>query len=157
MEKKFDRRWHQAKPGTTKRKKFVTAAKLRVLVSQQLEGKLDRNFGFYIADEKYYCTPLEDANSIIAASAVDRKKWVEEEFDCDDFAHVLKAHFAEAAYADGVRRPAHCFGIVWGMLPEPHAINWMINDDSKLRFIEPQTDEIFELTSIHKDIWFMLV
>jgi hypothetical protein len=114
------------------------------------------NFNLYLGDEKYYCTPLKDAREIIKASAVDRMNWVEERFDCDDFALVLKAHFAEAAYKDGKRRAAHCFGIVWGSLPTPHAINWMLNADRRLRFVEPQNNRIFLPRRNDKDIYFML-
>ena len=111
-----------------------------------------------LPEEAFYVTVQpEDAEEIINASAVDRRRWVQNRFDCDDFAHVLKAHFAEAAYADGKRRASHCFGTVWGMLPESHAINWMVNDDLKVRFIEPQTDKIFYPRKDDKDIWFMLV
>ncbi|MBA7543563.1 hypothetical protein ES705_35894 [subsurface metagenome] len=100
---------------------------------------------------------MNDAKEVIRESAVDRKKWVQERFDCDDFAHVLKAHFAEATYADVSRHLAHCFGVVSGMLPGPHAINWMVNEDMELRFVEPQTDEIFVPRETDKNIWFMLV
>jgi len=157
MLKKFERRWHKEVPGKRPKKKYLTSGELRVIVSEQLKGKLQRNFGFYIADGEYYCPPLQDAKSIIKASSVDKNTWVRERFDCDDFAHVLKAHFAEAAYKNGKRRAAHCFGVVWGMLPGPHAINWMVNDDLKLRFIEPQSDKIFAPRKQDKDIWFMLV
>jgi hypothetical protein len=43
------------------------------------------------------------------------------------------------------------------MLPKPHAINWMVNADRKLRFVEPQDDKIFPPRENDKDIWFMLV
>jgi hypothetical protein len=157
MPKDFRRRWHKPKPGTRDDKKFISSADLRTLISRQLGEKLDRNFGLYIADGEYYCTPVDDAREVIENSALDRQTWVRQRFDCDDFAHVLKAHFAQASYADGKRRAAHCFGVVWGMLPGPHAINWMVNDDLKLRFIEPQTDEIFFPREDDRDIWFMLV
>ena len=157
MVKDFVRRWHKPKPGTPEDKKFIYSADLRTLISRKLGQKLDRNFGLYIADGEYYCTPVDDAREIIENSALDRQTWVRQRFDCDDFAHVLKAHFAQAAYADGKRRAAHCFGVVWGMLPGPHAINWMVNDDLKISFVEPQTDEVFFPREDDQDIWFMLV
>jgi hypothetical protein len=43
------------------------------------------------------------------------------------------------------------------MLPGHHAINWMINSDMKLRFIEPQNDRIFMPRRTDRDIYFMLV
>ena len=154
----FVRRWHTPSAGPqVESNRYITSAVLRQIVASQLAAKLSRNFGFYVADGKYFCTPLQDAKQVIRASAVDRKTWVSDRFDCDDFAHVLKAHFAEAAYKDGRRRAAHCFGVVWGSLPGPHAINWMVNSDLKLRFIEPQNDRIFLPRRTDKDIYFMLV
>jgi hypothetical protein len=97
----IERRWHTQTPkGQSKTKGYITGSQLRELIVKQLGPKLDRSFGFYVADSKYFCTPMEDAREIIKASAVDRNKWVSERFDCDDFAHVLKSHFAEAAYKD---------------------------------------------------------
>ncbi len=140
----FERRWNRPTVRPKPRvKKYISSSELRNLVSQQLGTKLGRRFEIYVADVKYYCPPIIDAQEIIWASTVDRKTWISDRFDCDDFAHVLKAHFAEAAYKNGSRRAAHCFGIVWGSLPGPHAINWMVNSDMKLRFIEPQNDRIF--------------
>lgn len=154
----FPRRWHSPREGTSSGTKvYIPSDEVRETVTAQLGPKLTPDFSFYIADDEYFCTPLEDAREIIKNSALDRRKWVRERFDCDDFAHVLKAHFAEAAYADGSRRTAHCFGIVWGNFPGPHAINWMLNDDMIVRFVEPQDDTIFEPRIADDNIYFMLV
>jgi hypothetical protein len=154
----FATRWYTSRiRRAAPAKVYISSGELRALVPAQLGPKLARNFGFYIADASYYCTPLADAREIIQASKVDRKTWTAEKFDCDDFAHVLKAHFAEAAYKDGARRKAHCFGVVWGSLPGPHAINWIVTSDRKLRFVEPQNDRIFFPRATDRDVYFMLV
>lgn len=157
MKKEFNTKWYVSTSEEREDKEYISKADLRELVAKQLKGKFSNNFALYTADLEYYLTPLDDAKEIIKNSAIDRYTWVEERFDCDDFAHVLKSNFAEAAYKDGKRRAAHCFGIVWGSLPSSHAINWMVNDDYKLRFIEPQTDAIFLPRDTDKNIWFMLV
>ena len=159
MGSSFERRWHRSTPAKTApgRKIYISAAEIRTIIMNQLGKKLAKNFSLRIADSKYFCTPLKDAKEIIGKSAVDRKEWVKGKFDCDDFALVLKAHFAEAAYANGSRRKAHCFGIVWGDLPGLHAINWMINSDKKLRFVEPQNDKIFLPRATDRNIYFLLV
>lgn len=153
----FERRWHLPGDGAGSEKVYISSSELRILLNDQLQGKLHAKVDIYISDGEFYCPSIKDADEIIRRSAVDRNSWVENRFDCDDFAHVLKAHFAEAAYANGERRAAHCFGIVWGNLPGPHAINWMVNDDLKLRFIEPQSDDVFYPRSDDEDIYFMLV
>ena len=140
-----------------KNKLYIKSAEVRKIVNEQLGNKLDNTFQLYIADDKYYCPSVMDTKDVIKQSSVDRFEWTSERFDCDDFALVLKADFAKNAYKNGKRRAAHCFGIVWGMLPGPHAINWVINNDRKLRFVEPQNDRIFFPRKKDKDIWFMLV
>jgi hypothetical protein len=156
--REFIPKWYTLGSGPPESSKvFISSADLRELVANQLGPKLARNFGFYVADAEYYCTPLDDAREIIKKSKVDRNTWTADKFDCDDFAHVLKANFAEAAYKNGERRKAHCFGVVWGSLPGPHAINWMVNADLKLRFVEPQNDRVFFPRKSDRDIYFMLV
>jgi len=155
----LSRRWHKpSDPSAPASPKiYITGAELQVLIAQQLGPKLASQYTVRLGDGEYFCTPLAEAKKIIKASRLNKKTWVRERFDCDDFAHVLKAHFAEAAYKDGSRRAAHCFGVVWGSLPGPHAINWMVNDDKKLRFIEPQSDKVYLPKSTDENIYFMLV
>jgi hypothetical protein len=42
-------------------------------------------FTFYVANSEYFYTPLQDAHEIIRESAVDRKRFLSEHFDCDDW------------------------------------------------------------------------
>jgi len=154
---RFRRRWHKERKQQYKPLKvFYDAERVRQAVTRQLSGRFAKSFSLYLADSTYYIPSYEDAVEIINNSALDRKKWAKDRFDCDDFALVLKSHFAEAAYAEGKRRAAHCFGIVWGEFPTPHAINWMIAGDGGLLFIEPQTDEVFVPDKRHYGIWFMM-
>jgi len=153
----YQRRWHKPDQLTRLDKCYYSADDVRAEVTRQLRGKLDSAFQLYLADDEYYLPPMDDVKEIIRNTRLDQREWVAERFDCDDFALVLKAHFCEAAYADGKRRAAHCFGIVWGMLPDAHAINWFLCDDGAIYFVEPQTGRIFEPRKKDKDIWFMLV
>lgn len=142
------------------RSKYISSQEVHQIVRQQLGAKLVNNYKFHSPDGKYYCPSVEYAQKVIQWSSVDRNKWVKERFDCDDFALVLKADFAKCAYKSQQIKAPFCFGIVWGQLgypPGPHAINWMINDDRKLRFIEPQSDQIYFPRSNEHGIWFMYV
>ena len=141
-------------------KTFISNKEVRKIVERQLRGKLRTSYKLKWSDKKYYCLSVAEAKDIIRYSSVDKNQWTKEEFDCDDFAYVLKTDFALAAYEDGIRRPPHCFGIVFGKTSKKsrHAMNWMINDDKKLRFVEPQSDKIY----LHKkkkicDISLMLI
>jgi hypothetical protein len=155
----------------------INRRKLRNLILKTLAGKLyakhgkfDLNNGLYIADSEYYCPPLKDARELIYGSKIigmasEARQPSRQRFDCDDFSLLLKARFAYAAYRNERKRNfAHCFGIVWGMLPFPfsHSLNWMVTTDEKgkqeLYFVEPQTYEIFSPNQENfQDIYFMLV
>ena len=166
---KFLRKWHTEHPGTREDKLYLSGDSVEDMIHSALKARFDREFRLYQGDGIWYCPPVADAREILDLSALDRDRWLQDEHDCDDFAWRLKAVFCEAAYADGIRRPAHCMGIVWGMLPGPHAINWIITQDRitgsipptptisqpTLYFIEPQTDLIYLPRPDDKGIWFM--
>jgi hypothetical protein len=144
--KVLQRRWHDLHVRSKPRDKvLLDYSGLTGIVTKQIGDKLGTAFYMYGSDELYHCPPLEDAEEIIKQSALDRKTWVEERFDCDDFAVILKAHFAEAAYANGKRRAPHAFGIIHGVFEDVgmHAMNIMVNDDKQVRIVEPQNDQIF--------------
>jgi len=90
------------------------------------------------ADAFYVAPSLQEAKAIIHKSHLDAQQWVDDSFDCDDFAIVLKSNFSQAAYFNGTRKGGFAFGIIWLTEPSGHAMNWMINDDGILRFVEPQ-------------------
>lgn len=154
----FVSKWYT--PGTgpeDEDKVYMTRQQVRQLISNQLGALLGRRCGLYFADAEYYCTPIDNARDIIAHSATDQLTWVEEVFDCDDFAHALKAVFTQATYKEGRRRLPHCFGIIWGVLDgKSHAFNWMVNSDRTLRFVEPQNHEVFEVGPNITSIEFIL-
>jgi Agglutinin C-terminal len=158
-------------------KMCINRKKLRNLILKTLgdklyakHGEFDLNNGLFIADSKYYCPPHEDAKEIIYGSKIigmtsEARRPSMQRFDCDDFSLLLKARFAYAAYRNERKRNfAHCFGIVWGMLPFPfsHSLNWMVTTDKKgeqkFHFVEPQTYEIISPNQENfQDIYFMLV
>jgi hypothetical protein len=147
--------WHKPAPVQTT-KIFLANEDVRRIIANLLGTRLAPDFRLFLGDNQYYAPPVGDAQEIIAASGLSQSQYTAESFDCDDFAIVLKARFCRAAYKDAQRRPPHCMGLIWGELPHVHAINWMINDDYKLRFIEPQTGEVFDLRPEHKNITFMM-
>ena len=157
---KYIAKWYQ--PNKISRpddeKVILTTQMLRKIVVKQLGEKMSNHFNFYLGDDLYYLTPLDDAREIIKNSKADRLSYSDDKFDCDDFALILKAHFAQAARKNGERRHPHCFGMIWGEeLPTHHAMNWMINEDQKLRLVEPQTGEIYFPKKEYDKIYFMIL
>jgi len=135
---------------------YITAEDARELIKEQLGKRIKKTTNIYLADTKYYLPSVEYAKHVISEDTTDQMQYRTLEMDCDDFAWLLKAAFVRDAYRNKVRRPPHCMGVIHGLFPTPHAINWVINDDRVLRFIEPQTDALFAPRDTDKDVWLVL-
>jgi len=139
------------------KKNYLSRDELETLIQTTLDGKLTEHFKLHMSDQKYYLPSIEDSKKLIEESKVSEYQWYDEVFDCDDFAIMLKAHFCKDAYRHQKRRHSHCLGIAWGMIPRSHALNWMINDDYKLRFVDPMYGEIFLPEERARFIWMMMI
>ena len=120
---------------------YITATRMREIIKSQLGGRVKSSTHIHLADAMYYCPSVEYVEHLLSQDDTDRMKYTAEVYDCDEYSWTLKARFCLDAYKDGHRRASHAAGIVWGKLPHPHAMFWVITDDLKLRLIEPQTDE----------------
>jgi len=97
-------------------------------MSSILLDKLDE-MGDTQADIKLPDTPCkvydkEEVKKFLSLDETDKIPYVAEEHDCDDFAAKLFGKFA---------------GLVWSNV---HALNWFVDTDDTLWFIEPQQDKI---------------
>jgi hypothetical protein len=137
---------------------YLSSDKVMSIWRASLHGKWakSRKVGQFLADSEYWAAPEKDYWKIINKSTINEEKWISEKHDCDDFAHLLKADFIVAAYKDGKRRRPYCFGIVWGDLPKPHAINWYITDQKIMKFCEPMNDTVFPPRPNDKGIYLIL-
>lgn len=132
---------------------MISAKELKKLVKAKLGNLVDSEL-LRTADIHYCLPTYAKAKAIIEKSKMKQlaaKGGAEpraESFDCDDFALLLKARFAYAAYREAnTGNCPYCFGIVWGLLPFPfpHSMNWMITDDREFYFVEPQREQILPL------------
>ncbi len=139
-----------------------------IINSDEVEGIIRKTFGkrftddfsLQIHDEQYYCPNIDDVTTILEKNTVDKQEYIEDVFDCDDYALILKAFFIKQAYKNKKRRYPYCLGIIMGgkLLGDiPHAINFVITDKLKLLLIEPQQDQILEPTSLDREIYFVYV
>lgn len=129
-------------------------------VHRHLAGKFSSDPGIRYGDGMYYLPTLPEVQQILDASQLDRRTWMAERFDCDDFAYVLKGEMSIHAYDTGSLRFGLCVGIVWGnfdWVSGYHAINWFIADDGALRFIEPQTDSMYEASRCQGSVLLLVV
>ncbi len=147
-------------PGAGPEGVVAPASSLDGLVRQLLQGKLSDDPGIRFGDGSFYLPTLQEVQDILAASRLDREKWLEERFDCDDFAYVLKAEMSVHAYQSAAMKFGLCVGMVWGnfdWVDGYHAVNWFVDKHSTLRFIEPQDDGIHDLASCKGQISLLLV
>ncbi len=135
---------------------YMTAKEVRKALIEQLAGKFSMSNKIYLPDLEYYCPSISYTKKVLLESTIDARKFIAEVHDCDDFAIMVKADFVTDAYRNGARRAPHAFGIVWGLLPSPHAINFVLNSDGVVRFVESQTDSIFLPRKNDNGIWLML-
>ncbi len=127
------------------------------ILEGRLWNKLESDCDLYFGDDNYYFPEMEDVVDIVKTSTVDAWKYTSAITDCDDFAFMLKSEFVRDAYKKKARRLSHAAGIVWGDLPGPHAMNWVITSpDLKVWFIEPQSDWIGRPKSNYRGIYFMV-
>ncbi len=138
----------------------VPTSSLSGVVQKKLAGKLADDPGIRFGDGSFYLPKIGEVRNILDESSVDRRTWMAERFDCDDFAYVLKSEISIHAYESASLRYALCVGIVWGnfdWVSGYHAVNWFIADDGELRFIEPQSDDIYDLSHCSGGISLLLV
>ncbi len=129
-------------------------------VQRHLTGKLSNDSIVRYGDGSYYLPTTQEVQQILTNSQLDRRTWMAERFDCDDFAYVLKGEMSVHAYDTGDLRFGLCVGMVWGRfdwINGYHAVNWFVDPNGVLRFIEPQTDVIYESTSCQGEISLLVV
>jgi len=116
------------------------------LIEQALNGKLHATFSLRLGDSAYYLPTTEEVSQILSSTRRERRSWVAERYDCDDFAYVLKAFASSVAYINNELKLGLCCGIIWGKfewLDEFHACNWFITSDKTFNLIEPQDEKIY--------------
>lgn len=144
-------------------KAIISNSNLRALLVRRLGPKLAPQCTFRLADANYYCPPIADLRKIVRKDKADRKEWISQKFDCDDFALALKYAFIKDAYRKKKRRAPYCVGMIWGNLRSPqgvtsisvHALNVAVTNRYNVVFIEPQNDLIFPPRERDRNIEFV--
>ena len=133
----------------------VPVNSVKGIAKESLAGKFSDDPGIRYGDGMYYLPTLEEIQFILKESQLDRRKWLENRFDCDDFAYVLKGEMSVHTYDTSDIRYGLCVGMVWGnfdWITGYHAVNWFIDSNSVMRFIEPQSDSIYDVSNCQGDI-----
>ena len=132
---------------------LVSATHLRRELRAQLNNRMNKEVVIILADQYYTPISIERVAQIYNNSDIKNFKYEPDRFDCDDYSVVLKSKVVKAVKKDRKAIYAYAFGIVFGNIPTPHAINWFMTPERKILFIEPQSGEIFD--PIGKNIVFL--
>lgn len=91
-----------------------------------------------VKDTYFKLAPLLEYRRMIEYSTVDKRLYVNEFYDCEDFAYALKGEFSIPKWA------ALPFGMVYlykdGVY---HAMNIFIDSNRQIWIVEPQNDKMF--------------
>ena len=96
-------------------------------------------------DNIYYMASEEDMLNIIAWDWIDKRKWISQKFDCDDFAFAFKSHVSEYFGLNQVGWVNDYSG--------RHSFNLIIFPTGHLWVFEPQTDSFAFLNERNRDTY----
>ena len=92
-----------------------------------------------LSDESYKLVDIKALKKFLKYNKTDRRVYTKIKNDCDDFTYILQGDVTRWD-------PDLAFGITWVRTTKGlHALNVFIDTDSKLWFVEPQTDDVFRV------------
>jgi len=109
----------------------ISEARLKVLVKKFTED-------YEILDGKYETCSIKELKKFLRYNKVSTRKWLQEDWDCDDFARQLWADSKKWVH----RLPIGLCTIT--LKSYRHAINIFIDDKQDIWFIEPQNDKCYK-------------
>jgi len=105
-----------------------------------LRAEMGEDCMIYLSDRDYQVTSKEEIENFLALDDTDKRKYLSEYHDCDDFSYRLHGQFSVPGWS------GLAFGILWAGVPGGgHAINCFVDNDKEVWIIEPQNDKIFKL------------
>lgn len=94
----------------------------------------------YISDNSYKLCSKADMEAFLAYDDTDKRLYVGEWYDCDDFTYRLMGQLSVPEWEKTA------YGTIW---TDAHAFMCFIDDTGKLWFIEPQTDTLFDTWQLY--------
>jgi hypothetical protein len=119
--------------------RLVALSKVKERLDFVLHGKMPRAGTDYLfSDNQYTALSTQELNELFAC--VKLPAFQGQVFDCDDFAFVFKGEASRFGLIKNMSA-SPCVGMAWGYFkwnPEYHAVNWVILEDERFLWIEPQ-------------------
>lgn len=122
----------------------LTHEEVRAILKEALRDKIRPHTLIILSDKAYTTIDEESVSKVFKRARLDEKQYRPEVLDCENFAMEMLVQINDFGYGNWKLNYGYAFGIVYGDIPTPHAINWFITPEKKLLFIEPQSGEIFE-------------
>lgn len=92
----------------------------------------------FCSDEGYWLPRQKDIESFLKLNVFKFRQYVPELYDCDNYSFSLIGMFTNLM-------SGYAIGIVWVHTPKGnHALNFFIDHNREVWYIEPQTDRIFK-------------
>lgn len=138
----------------------IKSSDLEQIIERSLSGKRHSTYSIHFGDSQYYLPTREEVQQIFASTSRQRRKWIEERYDCDDFAYVMKAFASGIAYVNENLSFGICCGIVWGefdWLSGFHACNWVVTSEKIFYLVEPQDDSLHPASACKGSVAFVVV
>ena len=109
------------------------------------------NAQIIITDRKYKVAPLSEYQRFIKWSTIDKREYISDYYDCDDFSISLLGEINIPEWS------SLAFGMMFAKIPQgAHAINIFVDNNRNVWIVEPQNDNIFPLPSTWKP-YFVLI
>jgi len=130
------------------KKKEVDARKVRNDIRDSTDMAPNK---IYLSDRKYDTISWEDWKELIEYDWIDKRKYIDEMLDCDNFSHIFSGHMQEIYELNtaGMAHGIHLVDPDDGSHIGYHRANVIYTKEGNLYLFEPMTDEftLMESTS----------
>jgi|GEM_PF-6650070 len=115
---------------------------IKQIIKDQVNAESSLNFKF--RDTMYYPFTERDLRKVLDLSPINKRRYVPEAHDCDDFASELKAWLSSKGYGNMALAYIEVNRYSGGTRVGAHALNLAVLTGRRAVFIEPQTDKIYD-------------
>ena len=122
----------------------LSASEVKAITLSAFGPSFNHHFSTCFLENSYYLPSESDVRRLLAASRVSRLAYIDDRFDCDDFALGVKGEFSLYAYKRRkLKNQAICFGVVMGQFKWTeeavnHAACFFVDQNKTVRLVEPR-------------------
>eukprot|EP01156_Anaeramoeba_ignava_P011255 Anaeramoba_ignava/a482504_22.p4 GENE.a482504_22~~a482504_22.p4 ORF type:complete len:144 (+),score=11.40 a482504_22:2655-3086(+) len=140
---------------------YISTYKIKKIIGRKLKKYWSNTKKTYagFSDSSLYLPSEEEIEEFIRNNPIQPAYDLGEGFDCDDFSFTFKG---QISLYGRYRQLEHslCVGIAWGFFEWRngiHATNWVLCDNNKFYWIEPQDGKIYSIDECKGQLRFIIV